>query len=685
MKAKRLKPNTNKHTGTSAGTIFGNKVFQVAVLAVVICIIFSGTVRNGFIWDDDDYIYKNPLLTEPGGLAKIWKSYYSPKFNPQENTPQYYPLVFTTFYLEHKLWGLYPAGYHITNVLLHIANTILLLFVLRKLGFGWLISLITAAIFGIHPTQVESVAWATERKNVLAGLFYFSAFLCFLHFQDGAKIRYYIASLLLFVCALLSKTASVMLPVVLVLAAYLKERPIRKTIIYAIPFFALSTAAGLVTLTLEHTMVGAKGAEWSFPLFERLLIVSHSIWFYIGKILWPHPISFIYGQWNINLHSVTSYLPLAGIILAAAALWIFRKKLGRFPAFASAYFVIVAAPALGFVSFYMMRYTFVADHFIYLASWSIMLLAVVVAAKILGRLPQNPKLVIGAFATIAILVCFAVVTADEVRKFKNVQTLWEHTIAVNPKAWLAHNNLGVIYASQGQYEKALEHYKTTIELNPDYATAYNNAGVALVLMNQPAKAIDYYKKAIELRPDYGEALYNFAVAYSKLEKNNEAIEYFKKALQFQQENMSTWYNLAICLSKTNKVSEAAEAYRKAVELDPKYPEANYNLAVSYKLLGRLDDAAAYFKKALELRPNYLEAKHRLALVYRQQGKLNEAAKFLHSALEQEPEFAQANYDLGLVYYSLGQYENAKLYFRIAENQGIPTPDEIRQVLYKQQN
>jgi len=675
MNPKLHKPDKNKQAG---GNILKSRVFQVAMLAIVIFIVFSGTIRNGFVWDDDYYIYRNPLLTEPGGLAKIWKSYYAPSFDPQQNTPQYYPLVFTTFYLEHKLWGFNPAPYHITNVLLHIADTILLLMVLQKLGISWYVSLITAVLFGIHPTQVESVAWATERKNVLAGLFYFGALLSFLHYQDGAKIRYYLASLVFFVCALLSKTASVMLPVVLLLAAYLKERPIRKTIFYAIPFFALSAAAGLVTLTLEHTMVGAKGAEWSFPLFERILIVSHSIWFYIGKILWPHPISFIYGQWEINTHSVVSYLPLIAVI---AALVIFRKKLGRLPAFSLAYFVIVAAPALGFVSFYMMRYTFVADHFIYLASWSIMLLVVSAAAWFFNRLPQNPKLVIGAFATILVLICFAVVTADEVRKFKNVQTLWEHTIAVNPKAWLAHNNLGVIYAAQGQYAKALEHYKTTIEINPDYATAYNNAGVALVLLNQPAKAIDYYKTAIELQSDYGEALYNFAVAYSKLEKNNEAVEYFKKALQFQPENMSTWYNLAICLSKTNRVSEAAEAYRKAVELDPKYPEANYNLAVSYQMLGKLDEAAASFKKALELRPNYIEAKYRLALVYRQQGKLPDAAKLLHSALEQEPEFAQANYDLGLVYFGLGQYENAKLYFRIAENQGIPTPDEIRQSLY----
>ena len=256
MKQRPLKSDKNGKSTASGQKGVNAGLFLIILLALLIFAVFSGTIRNGFVWDDDDYIHKNPLLTEPGGLAKIWKSYYAPSFDPQQNTPQYYPLVFTTFYLEHKLWGFNPAGYHITNILLHIGNTILLLLVLQKLGVSWAVSFITAVLFGIHPTQVESVAWATELKNVLAGLFYFSAFLSFLHFQDSAKIRFYIFSLLLFVCALLSKTATVMLPVALALAAYLKDRPIFKTIIYAVPFFALSAAAGLVTLILEHTMVG---------------------------------------------------------------------------------------------------------------------------------------------------------------------------------------------------------------------------------------------------------------------------------------------------------------------------------------------------------------------------------------------------------------------------------------------
>ena len=292
-----------------------------------------------------------------------------------------------------------------------------------------------------------------------------------------------------------------------------------------------------------------------------------------------------------------TYLPLIGVLLAISALYIFRKKLGRLTIFSLAYFVVVAAPAIGIVSFYMMRYTFVADHFIYLASWSIMLLAVSAAAWLFNRLPQNPKIVARAFVTTGVLVGCAALTAYEVQKFKNVQTLWERTIAVSPKAWLAHNNLGVIYAAQGQYQKALDHYNTTIKLNPVYHLAYNNIGVAYVLLNQPQKAIDYYKKAIELKPDYMEATYNLAAAYSKLEKNNEAAEYFRKVVQLKPDYIGAWYNLAICLSKDNKVSEAAEVYRKVTQLAPKYPEAFYNLAASYQILGKLDEAAEIFQKS----------------------------------------------------------------------------------------
>ena len=279
-----------------------------------------------------------------------------------------------------------------------------------------------------------------------------------------------------------------MLPVVFILAAYLTDRPIRKTIFYAIPFFALSAAAGLVTLTLEKTMVGAKGAEWSFPLFERILIVSHSIWFYIGKILWPHPISF-------HVRPVGGKYALGCLISAADCCYRRNRGSYHFPKKTrqAACLCLSVLRHRRRTGAWVCQLLYDAIH---LCRGPLHISGELVdyaagggcrGARLLGRLPQNPKLVIGTFATIAVLLCFAVVTADEVRKFKNVQTLWEHTIAVNPKAWLAHNNLGVIYASQGQYAKALEHYKTTIELNPDYATAYNNAGVALVLMNQPAK------------------------------------------------------------------------------------------------------------------------------------------------------------------------------------------------------
>ena len=676
-----MKPKTKAENIQNSAKTAKTIIFQAVLLAVLTFIVFSGTIRNGFVWDDDDYIHKNQLLTDPHGLAKIWKSYYAPSYNPEQNTPQYYPFVFTSFFLEHKLWGFNPAGYHVINLLLHIANVILLLIVLNKLGFKWYISFITAAIFAIHPTQVESVAWATERKNVLTGLFYFAAFLSFLRFEDSSKIKFYLLSIGLFICALLSKTASVMLPVVLILAAYLRGRPIKKTIIYSIPFFIISLAAGLVTWLVEHTLVGTKGAEWDFGLLQRFEIATHSFWFYIGKILWPHPISFLYGQWKVNPYSLEGMMPLIGAIVLLAAVLILHKKTGKLPFFCFGYFGFVAAPALGFISFYMMRYTFMADHFIYLGSWSIMLLIVTGSAWIINHIKSEaPKIFTAIAVTIIALGFCAGLSAEQVKKYKNVQSLWEHTISVSPDAWLAHNNLGVIYAGQGQPQRAIEHYLTTIKLNPKYHLAYNNLGVSYAMTNQSEKAIENYKKALELKPDYTESYYNLAAVYSQMEKNNEAAENFKIVVKDRPKYFSAWYNLAICFSKMNKLSEAAEAYKKAAEISPTHPEVHYNLAVTYQLMNKLDDAVIYFQKALELKPAYIEAKYRLAQVFRQQNKFPEAIKYLQSALEQEPDFAQADFDLGMIYYSQGQFENAKFYFRVASNYGLETPPEIRQVL-----
>jgi len=658
-----------------------NKFLHISLLIAVVLAVYCGTFGNNFIWDDDDYIYQNPLITNPDGLQKIWQSFLTTEYDPHQNTPQYYPVVFTTFYLEHKLWGLNPAGYHATNALLHIANALLLLLLLRKLGLNYVTSILTAAIFALHPIETETVAWITERKNLLSTLFYFSAFICFLYYEDNTKLRYYIAAGLFFILAMLSKTVTVTLPVALILAAYLRQKSIKKTITRTIPFLILGLAMGLLTATLERIRVGAFGPEWDFSILQRFLIASRVLCFYIGKIIFPYPLAFFYRRWEMDTASIINYIPLLGIAVTVILVYLFRNKLGRVTIFALSYFTLTIAPALGFINFFPMRYSFVADHFQYLAGWSIMLVLVHLGAMLISKIPPlKLRTTTAVILTATILITCSGLTFLQTKKYYNLETLWKDTLKINPTAWVAHNNLGTVYSSYGQFDDAIACYEKTIELKPDFAEAYNNIGVALVLSKKPLKAIDYYQKAIELKPDYLEALYNLAVAYSKTNQNEFAAEYFKRTVDLRADYLGAWYNLAISLSKSQQYEKAVDAYKMVVTIAPNHFEAHYNLAITYHMLENPKPAIEHYKRTLELQPGNLKAHYNIATLYQQTGDLEKAVTHLLNVIKQIPNHVQAHFDLGMTYFLMGNLKNARVYFKNAENLGLQTPEDIKKQL-----
>ena len=341
------------------------------LLVVMCCIVYSPFFHNFFIWDDDIYLTENLLLNDTDGLKRIWFDLRA--------TPQYYPLVFTSFWIEHKFWSLDPLGYHVDNVILHCINTVLLwriLSFLRVKG-SWL----AAAIFAIHPVQVESVAWITERKNLLSGFFSFLSLYFFLKFynpdkplnfnedQNGERPwSIYGVSLFFFICALWSKTVASTLPAVILLIHWWKQNCIRKKIfLMMIPYFTLGFVFSIITIWLEKFRVGAIGPEWDFSFLDRLLIAGRALWFYIGKLVWPNPIIFIYPRWSIDDSIWWQYIYPITFLFLIFLLWHWRKNIGRGPLTAILFFAGSLFPALGFFNVYPMRYSFVADHFQYLS------------------------------------------------------------------------------------------------------------------------------------------------------------------------------------------------------------------------------------------------------------------------------------------------------------------------------
>ena len=534
-----------------------------ALLVLLTLITYLPALRGGFIWDDDSYVTQNPMLHSLGGLEAIW-------FKPLA-TPQYYPLVFTSFWVERHLWGVQPFGYHLVNVLLHALNAVLLWRVLQRLkiaGAWWI-----AAIFALHPVNVESVAWITERKNTLSGLFYLLSALAWLRFRpptnrDAARAqdwRYYWIALGFFVCALLSKTVTCSLPLVLLLVTWWKTGRIEKRdVLVFTPWFIPGIASGFMTRWMEQHLVRG-GAEWNLSFAQRCLLAGRALWFYAGKLCWPLDLSFIYPHWEIDAGAAWQYVfPLAALA-ALVVLWCLRTRLGRGPLAAVLFFVITLAPALGFANVYPFRYSYVADHFQYLACIGLITLGVEAVVKVSSRVRQQSRQ-LGTIGAAILLLLLGTASWGQAKAYHDLETLWRDTLAKNPNAWLAQNNLGSILRQDGKPEEAMGYFAQALRIKPDLAEAHYNLGVTLAQLDRTSEAIEHYQQALQFDPAFAEAHYNLGVALALSGRGLEAKEHFEEALRLNPDYAEAHFNLGLILVAQGKTTEAAQQYREALDL-----------------------------------------------------------------------------------------------------------------------
>ena len=561
-------------------------------------------MRGGFSWDDDAYVTNNLTLRSILGLSQIWGQLTA--------TPQYYPLVYTSFWLEYHLWGLNPLGYHVVNVLLHALAAMLLWRVLVRLHLpgAWL----AAGIFALHPVAVESVAWVTERKNVLSAVFYFAAALAYLRWRDyrtmdhGATLRErgsgYLLSLALFICALFSKTVTASLPAALLLVIWWKHgRVAGRDVWPLLPFFVAGAASGLVTSWLERTHVGANGPEWAFSVLDRCLIAGRALWFYAGKLFWPANLTFIYPRWQIDPGIWWQWLFPAAAIALVTILWGLRTRIGRGPLAAVLFFAGTLLPALGFANVYPMRYSFVADHFQYLASAGLIVLATAGLTRLFRPVP---------FAAVLLPLLLAVLTWKQSAIYADQKTLWQDTLAKNPASWMAHNNLGTILESEGHIEQAISHYEEALRLKPDHAEAHNNLGNTFHKSGRTDAAIHEYREAIRFKPDYATAYGNLGTTLGAKGRNDEAIRQFQEAIRLNPLDGLAHYNFGIVLFKNNQADDAIKELQDAVRLLPDYVNARINLGIALGSRDRMEEAIGQFREVLRLKPDDPDARNNLA-------------------------------------------------------------------------
>jgi len=593
-----------------------------AALFVIALVAYAPVVENGFIWDDDDYVTENPLLGTPAGLRDIWLDYRA--------TPQYYPLVHTSFWIEHQLWGLAPAGYHVVNVLLHALGALLAWRVLTLLGLpgAWL----AAAIFAVHPVHVESVAWVTERKNVLSGVFALASLAAYLRSagfgstvseadRGDAANGYYAVALLAFVCALLSKTVTGSLPAVLVLLLWWRRgRVTRGDWIALLPFFALAGAFGLLTVQLETQHVGAAGPEWDLSFAERCVIAGRALWFYVGKLVWPHPLIFNYPRWVIDVANPLAWGPVVAAVLAVGIAWLGRRLWGRGPLVAILIFAGTLFPALGFFDVYPMRYSFVADHFQYLASLALIALFAAGAVGAARRIAPDRESVASlptALAAAVLLASLGAVTFAQARVYRGHETLWRDTLAKNPTSWLAHDALGVLAENDGRLDEAIAHYRASLAIEPRQHEGYNKLGNALRLRGDLTGAIAQIERSLAIEPRSVAAWNSLGLAHHDRGDLAAAVTAFEKALSIHPDFAAAHTNLGITLQAQGDFAAAEFHHRAALRIDPDLAAAHTNLAVVLLAQGDVREAIRHLERVVLLQPDSASARRNLRAARRQ--------------------------------------------------------------------
>ena len=581
-------------------------------LCLLVAVSYFPALSGGFVWDDVTLPESTPLHTW-SGLAQIW-------FTPRgliRHEVHYCPLLYTTFWLEHKLWGLTPFGYHLVNLLLHTGVVLLLWRLLLRLGVpgAWF----AAAVFAVHPLHVESVAWVMGRKDLLATVFYLSSVLAYIRCTEMPRGRrrgkHYLLAMALFVLGLLSKSIIVTLPVVLLLWHWWRHgRVTLADCSRTLPFFLVGLGIGLADYVYS---AGLEQISFAYTPLERGLIAAHALAFYVGKLLWPTGLTGIYPHWEPGIGDTLAWVGVAGFVAAVAVLWCCRRQLGRGPLAGVLFFAVALSPVLGFVDFGHMEFSFVADRYQYLAG--IGLIAVVAAAASracqwgLGALPaprtRPARLAIGA-AGAAILAVAGLLTWNHASLYRNPGTFFTHVIAHNPQARGAHYNLGLYLETEGRYGEAHAAFQTAHELQPDEPSPLHNIGVLLARQGRHEEAIAPYREALRLNPQHqntmrglAAVLINTGALLSEQGHPEAAAARYREVLRFNPQHQVAMRNMAAVRMNQGRYAEALASAQQVIARYPDDAKAHHLVGLGLFHLNHKAEALRHYDRALALDPN----------------------------------------------------------------------------------
>ena len=585
------------------------------LVAAVALVAFSPALDHQFLnWDDNKNIVDNPYIRGFG--AENWRWMFT-----AVHLGHYHPLTWVSYAVDYAIWGWEPRGFHLTNLLLHAANAVLLYWVAMRLlgGRAWAAAL-AALVFAVHPLRVESVAWVSERRDVLSGFFYLLAVLAYLRaVQEGPRRRWLGVSLAAFAAALLSKVIVVSLPVVLVALDFYPLR--RRAWGEKIPYVVLAGAGAMAALALQPLGVGGFAGHVTVQGGLRLGLSLYGLAFYLWKTLVPVG---LYPQY-VMAPEILPWdwrLVLSGLVVAvltAGAILLRRRWPAAVPV--AVCYAASLAPVLSLVRVDPQQY--VADHHTYLASLG---LALVAGAALASR----------PMAGVLVVAFLAALSWRQTGFWRDSLTLWQHAVEGAPYSGTAHNNLGEALAAASRLPEAATQFGLAIELQPRHANAYYNLGQALERQGQTEAAATEFQRALKLEPALAAAHNSLANCYASLGRPDAAIEHYHLALRYQPDFADAHYNLGNLLQSRREVDQAMVHYREALRSNPALADAHNNFGVALDSLGKGAEAMEHYRRALEIDPRHADAHNNLGLSLEAVGRREEAVGHYREALRWNP-------------------------------------------------
>jgi Flp pilus assembly protein TadD len=573
-------------------------------------------------YDDDQYVTENRQVQ--AGLT--WKGViWAFTTNHASN---WHPLTWLSHMLDCQIYGLKPSGHHLTSILFHIVNTLLLFLLLERMtGAFWQSSLV-AALFALHPLHVESVAWVAERKDVLSTFFWMLTMWAYVRYVESPGYTRYLLTLLCFALGLMAKPMLVTLPFVLVLIDYwplgrfrlsgsgdiinretrrpqhsYSEKSLLPVLKEKVPFFALAVVSSVVTLFAQQRGGAIRSLE-VLPFNIRVTNAVISYASYIGKMIWPHKLAVLYPlSQSVPISQVLG----AGLFLLCVSVFVILAR-QRFPYLIVGWlwYLGTLVPVIGLVQVGVQS---MADRYTYIPLIGLFIMIAWSVPELVKRWGHRRHML--AVLTGMLLTALVIRTWLQARHWKNSFSLFKHTVSITADNWVAHNNLGAALDQQGRRKEAISHYYEALRIKPHYVEAHNNLGLALANQGSIKEAIGHFSEALKIRSDYAKAHNNLGLALANQGRPLDALDHFSKALQIEPNMAEAHNNLAVALMRQGRIKEAISHFSRALKIKPSYANAHYNLGLALAEQGRVEEAIHHYSQALQIKPDFTSARKKL--------------------------------------------------------------------------